>query len=56
MAFYWVGWGLEIVQKNYLPYLINFGVILQRIYVATFLSLHDLTIASKKCQQGDISA
>ena len=51
MAFYWVGWGLEIVpKKNYLPYLIHFGVISQRTYVATFLSLHymDLTIASKK--------
>ena len=29
-------------QKNYLPYLIHFGVILQRTYVATFLSLHDI--------------
>ena len=39
MAFYWVGWSLEIVQKNYLPYLIHFGVILQRTYVATFLTI-----------------
>ena len=53
MALYWVGWGLEIVQKKYLPYLINFGVILQRTYVATFLSLHvDLTIASTKMFAG----
>ena len=57
MGFYWVGLGLEnCTKKNYLPYLINFGVILQHIYVATFLSLHiifmDLTIGSKKMLAG----
>ena len=36
-------------KKTYLPYLIHFGVILQRTYVATFLSLDnymDLTVTS----------
>ena len=37
-----LGWleSRNCTKKNYLPYLINFGVILQRTYVATFLSLH----------------
>ena len=46
----WLG-SINYTQKNYLLYLIHFGVILQHTYVATFPSLHiimDLTIASKK--------
>ena len=37
-----LGWleSRNCTKKNYLPYLIPFGVILQRTYVATFLSLH----------------
>ena len=35
----WLG-SRNCTQKNYLPYLIHVGVILQRTYVATFLSLH----------------
>ena len=30
----------KLYKKNYFPYLIHFGVILQHTYVATFLSLH----------------
>ena len=47
MAFYWVGWSLESVQKNYLPYLIHVGVITAHIcgYI-TIISYMDLTIAS----------
>ena len=47
--FYWIGWGLEIVQKNYLPYLIHFGVILQHTcgYIS-IIAYMDLTIASLK--------
>ena len=51
MAFYWVGWSLEIVQKSNLPYLIHFGVILQRTLCGyiSIIAYMGLTIASKKC-------
>ena len=58
MAFYWVLCGLEFVQKKLFAVSNSFWCHFTA-HVCGYISIiayMDLTIASKKCQQGDISA